>query len=140
MYSVSWNDFDNYGYDVTIGDQRLVGLPNNDPMEDGDLIYFTPSDGPSPGVQGDQVQLVLETTADVTWHKYLIATDGGAITYGRIDLENNNHGPYSVTVPVLGTFLVLGKAKFLGTWTAIYQTPLLEPYAGMRLIFLWSKD
>ena len=81
-----------------------------------------------------------ETSPDITWHKYLIATDGGPVTYGRIDLENNDHGPAFVTVPAQGTFLVLGKAKFLGIWTVIYQTPLLSTYAGMRLTFLWSKD
>ena len=109
MYSIGWNNFDSYGSDVTIGDQRLIGLPNNDPMPDGDLIYLTPVDG-APGVQENQVELVLENAENVTWHKYLTATDGQAITYGRIDLENNNHGPYSVTVLAQGTFLILGES------------------------------
>ena len=60
MYSVGWNDFDGYGSDVTISDQELVGVPNNDPMPDGDLICLTPEAGIPFGVQASQVQLVLE--------------------------------------------------------------------------------
>jgi hypothetical protein len=140
MYTVKWDDFDNHGNDVIIGDQHLVGLPNNDPMPDGDLIYLTPEAGASFGVREDQIQIAFQTAPGVTWHKYVTATDGYAVTYGRIDLENQLHGPREVTVPATAPLLLLGKAKFVGTWTDMYRTPSPETYAGMRLNFYWAKD
>jgi hypothetical protein len=139
MYNIGFNVFNSYGTEVTEGDQEEIGLPNDVPMPDGDLIYLTPEDGGPYNIAGDHVGIGLETAPGVTWHKYILATDGGAITYGRIDLENNHHGPYEITVPA-SAFLILGKAKFLGQWTSIYQTPGLGFYAGAHLKFYWSKD
>ena len=139
MYNIGWDDFDSHGYNVIVGDQHYVGLPNNDPLPDGDLIYLPPDDGAQFGLPGNQVELVLEPAQDVTWHKYLAVTDGGAVTYGRIDLENGSHGPNFITVPAQSPFVILSKAKFLGVWTAIYQTPTVDAYACMHLTFVWSK-
>jgi hypothetical protein len=140
MYNLGWNDFNSHGSDVIIGDQHLVGLPNDDPLPDGDLVYLTPEDGTKYGVPADHVELVLETAQNITWHKYLSAIDGQGITYGRMDLQDNQHGPLSLRVPAQPSFLILGKAKFLGQWWDMYRSPTLGAYAGGRLTFVWSKD
>ena len=96
----------------------------------------------APG-SSDEVEFVLQTDSGVTaWKALEIWSSNGSKTH-NVDTQNGQHGPLSFSVPaddLIGSRLILAKAKNLGFHTGMYELQNLSSFRGRSFQFLWRRD
>jgi hypothetical protein len=118
--------------------RRLEDFPN---VSVQDTISVTRSLGADPNA----VEFVIETAPNITWWKGLelrVPFGSGELLDVR-ETQDNNHGPHAFARPadeLVGSRLVLSKAKLFGVHTGMYELYNLSAQRGRRLHFLWQRD
>jgi hypothetical protein len=136
---INWQTF-NYTYTYEEGDEILNGVQDT-PMPDGDLIWYTASDGAAHGIGPNQLGVTLTTAAGITWYKEIEAFNAANAGVGLISCQDDRHGPIIMILALdhLAS-LVFTKAKFFGIHTGVYQVSGFADKVGKILTFNWTQD
>jgi hypothetical protein len=116
--------------------KQISDFPN---LSREDIINLTIGTARNP----DDVEFQLETAANIVSGKALELRSHSDSVIHRVKTRNANRGPQQFSVPaanLLGTRLLLTKAKLLGVHTGMYELANLTIYKGKSLQFLWQSD
>jgi hypothetical protein len=135
-YYINWSQFS--GCQLVGGDESECGIGGL-PSEDD--IQLNSQPGAPYGVGPTQVQIVLQTPANVTWWKEIKAFDAWGNPISWVDTSGSTHGPVTMAIDARTAIaLVFSKAACLGVHTGMYDLRNLSAKAGQRLVFNWDYD